>query len=227
VTAAEYFNATAPAFAASYAASRDFAARYGVWTALLADLLANRHDASLVDVGCGPGHFSLFAARLGARVVAIDPAPRMLELCSERAVAAGLAVETRCDSLPFASRPAPADLVLASSVLEYVDDIDRALLDLASLVRPDGRLVVSLPVGESVYRVYERARFKLTGHPDYLAHVRNLPTTHAARLLFARAGLEVVDRLFYGDGWAKPPRLVASLPQRLRRVLCAWVLKRA
>lgn len=38
----------------------------------------------ILDIGCGPGNFSLAFARLGAEVTALDPAPKMLEILREK-----------------------------------------------------------------------------------------------------------------------------------------------
>ena len=45
---------------------------------------------------------------------------------------------------------AGADLIICSSVLEYVEDIDSALSLLAHLLRPGGTLLLSLPTLLSV-----------------------------------------------------------------------------
>jgi len=47
----------------------------------------------VVDVGCGTGNAALLAAALGARVIGVDPASRLLEVAREDAAARGLDAE--------------------------------------------------------------------------------------------------------------------------------------
>jgi SAM-dependent methyltransferase len=58
----------------------------------------------VLDVAAGTGNLAVAAARRGARVVASDLTPRMVELGRERSVAEGLAIEWReadAEDLPF------------------------------------------------------------------------------------------------------------------------------
>jgi SAM-dependent methyltransferase len=80
-------------------------------------------EARVLDLGCGSGQVSLLAAALGARVHAIDIAPRMLDIARASAARAGL--EGRIDFVEgdVASAPLPAaDLVLLVGVIEYYRD---------------------------------------------------------------------------------------------------------
>ena len=50
---------------------------------------------SVVDIGCGPGHYSIRLAEMGARsILGLDFAPGMIEIANENAAHAG--VESRC-----------------------------------------------------------------------------------------------------------------------------------
>ncbi len=60
----------------------------------------------VVDVGCGTGNAALLVAALGARVIGVDPASRLLEVAREEAAARGLDAE-------FAVAPCPTALRLA------------------------------------------------------------------------------------------------------------------
>jgi 2-polyprenyl-3-methyl-5-hydroxy-6-metoxy-1,4-benzoquinol methylase len=78
---------------------------------------------SVLDLGCGSGQVSLLAASLGARVHAIDIAPRMLDIARASAERAGLAGQVTFEEGDVASAPLPAaDLVLLVGVIEYYRD---------------------------------------------------------------------------------------------------------
>jgi SAM-dependent methyltransferase len=108
----------------------------------------------LLDVGCGFGRHAYEAARRGARVVAFDYAEAELKevrntfgaMAGAREVgAASLAGAVQGDGtlLPFAD--GAFDRIIASEVLEHIDD-DRAALDeLARVLRPGGTIAVTVP----------------------------------------------------------------------------------
>src|SRR5687767_15274872 len=54
-----------------------------------------RSGMRFLDVAAGSGALSIPAARLGARVLATDQSPRMLQLLEARAANEGLGIETR------------------------------------------------------------------------------------------------------------------------------------
>ena len=91
----------------------------------------------VLEVGCGPGEAAERIAReLGAEVVALDISERMVELARSRGVDARVG---DVQSLPFAD--GEFDCVLAAWMLYHVPDVERALAEMARVLRPDGRLV--------------------------------------------------------------------------------------
>jgi SAM-dependent methyltransferase len=108
----------------------------------------------LLDLGCGFGRHAYEAARRGARVVAFDYAEAELKevrntfgaMASAREVgAASLAGAVQGDGtmLPFAD--GAFDRVIASEVLEHIEDDQAALDELARVLRPGGTIAVTVP----------------------------------------------------------------------------------
>jgi len=90
----------------------------------------------VLDLGCGSGrHIAPLVAR-GARVVALDLAPPVAEGALGVLVADGR-------RLPF--QDGTFDLVLASEVLEHVREPGAIIAESWRVLRPGGRLVVSVP----------------------------------------------------------------------------------
>jgi ubiquinone/menaquinone biosynthesis C-methylase UbiE len=107
---------------------------------------------TVVDLGCGPGFFTLPLAELvgpEGRVVAVDVQEGMLEIVRTRAEAAGLS--SRIQSLlvtPDGPVPAgPADLALAFWVLHEAPDQRKFLQGAHDLLKPGGRLLLVEPIG--------------------------------------------------------------------------------
>jgi len=107
-------------------------------------LLPEVRGRRVLDAGCGPGLYAEWLAQQGASVVAVDGAPRMVELAQERT--RGLAVEVRLANLeePLAGlADASFDLVLAPLVLDYIRDWRKVFREFRRLLAEGGRLVFS------------------------------------------------------------------------------------
>jgi SAM-dependent methyltransferase len=102
----------------------------------------------VLDVGCGAGGATCsFAHRLdaGAFVLATDRDPRLLDQAARRARDEAVSDRARfgvADVAGVPVRAGSADVVWASGVVHHIDDQQRAVVDLARLVRPGGRLVL-------------------------------------------------------------------------------------
>jgi len=101
----------------------------------------------VLDVGCGPGVFTVpFARAAGStgRVYAADILPEMVAACRRRVAAAGLvnvevALSTE-NAVPFPDRC--ADLVFACQILHELHDPTLFFGEMARVLAPDGSLVV-------------------------------------------------------------------------------------
>ena len=100
-------------------------------------------DAAL-DVAAGTGAFSLRAAALGARVLATDFAPGMLDELRRRAAAADLAVETAVmDGQALDLATDTFDVAASIFGVIFFPDADAGLRELARVTRPGGRMAVT------------------------------------------------------------------------------------
>jgi 2-polyprenyl-3-methyl-5-hydroxy-6-metoxy-1,4-benzoquinol methylase len=108
----------------------------------------------VLDAGCGTGQFALELAARGCRVTAIDVSPVMIERARAHAAERELAVEWRVGDLArVADADASYDAIMARVSLQFVPDPLAALREFGRLLRPDGRLFVSVPGALSpIYR---------------------------------------------------------------------------
>ena len=101
------------------------------------DAVAEVEPSLILEVGPGRGELAERMQReLGARVVAVDQSERMVELNAARGVEA---IVGDVQDLPF--RDAIFDCAVAAWMLYHVPDLNRALLELRRVLRPQGRLV--------------------------------------------------------------------------------------
>lgn len=102
----------------------------------------------LLDFGCGNGAQTLLFADRCHRLVGVDISEDFLAEFRESAAVAGLA--GRVESLVTGGGPIPlrsgaADAVTSFTVLEHVPDEGAALAEMRRVLRPGGRLVVTVP----------------------------------------------------------------------------------
>jgi SAM-dependent methyltransferase len=91
----------------------------------------------VLEVGCGTGELAERLVReLEVELVALDQSRRMVELTAARGVDARVA---DVQDLPFEA--GTFDCALAAWMLYHVPDVERALGELARVLRPGGRLV--------------------------------------------------------------------------------------
>ncbi len=101
----------------------------------------------VLDLGCGPGHNAVAAARQGAHVIAVDAAPAMIAHAKDLAEEHGVRVEWRVGDLAELAwlRADSVDVALAIGVLAHVEDLDRALRQAHRVLRTGGVLVFDHP----------------------------------------------------------------------------------
>lgn len=110
--------------------------------------LALKPGETVLDLGSGPGLDALLAARQvgpGGRVIGVDMTPAMIDKARGAAARLGLAhVEFRpgrLESLPVDD--ASVDAVTSNCVINLVPDKGAVFAEVARVLRPGGRLVIS------------------------------------------------------------------------------------
>jgi ubiquinone/menaquinone biosynthesis C-methylase UbiE len=107
------------------------------------DLAGDVNGHRILDAGCGAGPLSAALRAKGAIVTGFDASPAMVELARQRlGDDADLHVADVSQPLPFAD--GAFDDVVASLVLHYLPDWTAPLAELRRVVKPGGRLILSV-----------------------------------------------------------------------------------
>lgn len=114
--------------------------RLGARLVELADLQAGD---DVLDVATGTGNAALPAARAGAIVTALDITSDLLEVGSQRAIAAGLEIEwVHGDAQALPVPEASFDRVLSCVGVQFCADRHAAAAELLRVCRPGGRIAL-------------------------------------------------------------------------------------
>lgn len=213
---------------------------YGIAKRLefIADVIAARRPARVLDIGCGTGaNLTAPLARRFAEVefVGVDSDAGSIDFANHEhgAVNVHFVVEQEAQDI------GTFDLIIASEVIEHVEDPDAFLAFLRGRLAPDGRLVLTLPNGwgpfefaslfetllhlTGIHAVLRALKHRLRGRPagapavDTLAispHI-NFFSYRQLRALLAGNGFAVLDYRprtwlcgFGFDQLIKSPKLV-------------------
>lgn len=116
---------------------------------------------TVIDIGCGPGHYSIALARAGAaKVLGLDFAPGMLKIARERAASYGVADRCTFELSDFLTRPISEkfDYAIVMGFMDYIRDprvvIDRVL----EIIR--GRAFFSFPKAGGILAWQRQMRYR-------------------------------------------------------------------
>jgi SAM-dependent methyltransferase len=145
-------------------------------------------DAHILDVGTSTGTNLRMLAELGyRRVVGLDLSDEAIRFCADK----GFGTVRRGDicALPF--EDASLDLVLATDIIEHVEDDRLALREIARVLVPGGRAVITVPAFLSLWGLQDevahhlrRYRFEALKSAVEAAGLRPVRSFHFNYLLF-------------------------------------------
>ena len=205
--AVAWHTAIARTFADRYNHSPAFREREAVWRSLIERY--GKAGGHVLDAGCGSGIMAALAAGRASHVLAFDASPAMLALAAETLRPTAAKVELQLGAMGDRTllQGRSFDLILCSSVLEYVEDWWSAFHWLGSALAPGGTILFSMPNGQSLYRRAERAVFRLTGRPAYYRHVRAVPRLADIERGLHQRGFVLDDSRFYASAPVLSPVL--------------------
>ena len=151
------------------------------WQKVDMALLDVREGLSVLDVGCGEGYLLRKAARSASLALGADVAESRLRATRDGPIELAVADAQR---LPFAD--ASFDRIICTETLEHVADAQLTLRELARVLRPGGRLAVSVP-----HFLCEAILYRLIrGYLEFPGGHRRVFTPQTLTRALERAGLQ-------------------------------------
>ena len=161
-----------------------------------------RPGERVLDLGCGAGRFVAALREAGADPVGVELAEAALERARANAPGADLRLVADDGSLPL--EHASIDLVWCSEVLEHVPDTAHLLLEVRRVLRPGGRLLVTVP-DHGRLRTALIALTRFEAHFDPLGQHVRFYTRRSLAATLANAGFEDVRVRGGLTAWASRP----------------------
>lgn len=147
----------------------------------------------VLDLGCGPGAMTVPMIRRGHRVVAVDFSTEMVAQAAKRIRALGVEPEVAtadATALPFTAGCFAA--VVTTGVLEYIDDLPRALAEISRVLEPGGTLIATMSLPRRLERAAVRLAAFLKGSPP--AVTQYIYGRHDFDRVVEAAGFRINDR---------------------------------
>jgi SAM-dependent methyltransferase len=151
---------------------------------------------SVLDIGCGPGHYGIALARAGAaRVLGIDFAPGMVRLAEGHAREAGVGHVCRFVEADFLAYPLERayDYSVAMGFMDYVADPERVVSKALSVTR--SRAFFSFPKDGGVLAWQRKLRYR--NRCELYMYSRDRIEKLLGRLAPGRYTIESADRDFF------------------------------
>jgi 2-polyprenyl-6-hydroxyphenyl methylase / 3-demethylubiquinone-9 3-methyltransferase len=163
----------------------------------------------VLDIGCGGGILSEPLARLGARVVGIDPSDSNITVARHHAERSGLTIDYRAVAAEALAQSGDIfDIVLAMEVVEHVADLGVFIEIAASMVAPGGLLFIATlnRTAKSFALAIVGAEYILRWLPRGTHRWEKFVTPNELEIAIEQGGLNVVDETgvvynLFADRW--------------------------
>ena len=138
----QYWNSRAEGYTLSNREELEDEHRVFLWEQQIRRALNGRVCRHVLDVGCGPGFFSVLLARLGYEVTAVDYTENMLEEARKNAAHYGVNIDfRRMDAQNLDFEDGIFDLVISRNVLWNLEQPEQAYREWLRVLKPNGTVM--------------------------------------------------------------------------------------
>lgn len=150
---------------------------------LVKALLGEERDLTILEIGCGTGMLTKFLSNYGT-ITGIDISPEAISFCQKQ----GLEKVFKADinSMDITPHRSKYDLVVASDVLEHIQDDMQAMKNIKKMLKESGRFLLTVPAH----------KFLWSEHDEALHHKRRYHSLEITKKL-KDAGFTVAKKTYF------------------------------
>ncbi len=103
-------------------------------------------NLNIIDIGCGGGILAERLCRLGGNITGIDTSKKAIHVASEHAKNSNLKINYMCESTSTflkKYKKKKFDVLIASEVIEHIEDRVSFLSDLSKIIRKNGLVIIT------------------------------------------------------------------------------------
>ena len=112
----------------------------GIQKPFMDQYLSSIRFSSVLDLGCGTGYYSKIFEKMGKSVLAIDVSQKMIDLATSQCESVEF---RRSEFLDEFNSDRRFDLIFASMMIGYFEDLEKLMLKAKSLINRRGRIVLT------------------------------------------------------------------------------------
>jgi ubiquinone/menaquinone biosynthesis C-methylase UbiE len=180
---------------------------------VLRETLTDQRFHSVLEIGCGTGKNTVFLARIGERVHALDFSQGMIQKAREKVQADHVRFSKADLTQRWPCEDGAYDLVVCNLVLEHIEDLSFIFAEAARVLEEGGTFLIH---ELHPFKQYEgkRARFNQGGEvvevPAFVHHFSEYFNSAS------RSGFKLVqlNEWWHEEDENKPPRIVAFAFER-------------
>lgn len=179
-----------------------------------------KKDQEILDIGCGNGALSFFAAKQGCKVLGVDISKKAILGCRLNARRLGL------NNIRFKSKSfdqltvkeiGKFDLAICSEVLEHLPEDFQVLRKIYSLLQPGGTLFLSTPSVNSPIHIMRMIFFKKDSFDEEVGHLRRYDIGQLVSIL-KKANYKIME-VYKTEGILRNFFFVTEIGTKLQRML--------
>jgi malonyl-CoA O-methyltransferase len=107
------------------------------------ELLGNLQFGSILEIGCGTGKNTVFLAKIGSIVHAVDFSQGMIDKAKEKVQADNVHFSLMDITQRWEFEDETFDLVVCNLVLEHMEDLDPVFSEAARMLQPNGYFFIN------------------------------------------------------------------------------------
>ncbi|MDY7012521.1 MAG: class I SAM-dependent methyltransferase [Cyanobacteriota bacterium] len=151
--------------------------------------LGDVRGKSILDLGCGAGENSVYFARKGARCIATDYSPGMVEVALQLAAKNGVQIEGKAaNAMALDFCDDCFDIVYAANLLHHIPEPNVALQEMHRVLKPGGKACFWDPLKHNpIINIYRRMATEMRTEDE---HPLDIGIVEEVRSRFSRVEFE-------------------------------------